>query len=65
MTTPLRIGVAGLGTVGAGVVALLAQNAELIAQRAGRPIIVRAVSARNRDRDRGISLAGFTWTDDP
>lgn len=65
MTTPLRIGVAGLGTVGAGVVALLAQNAELIAQRAGRPIIVQAVSARNRDRERGISLAGFTWADDP
>ncbi len=65
MTRPLSIGIAGLGTVGAGVVTLLRQNADIIAARAGRPIVVTAVSARDRGRDRGISLAGLRWYDDP
>jgi homoserine dehydrogenase len=65
VTRPLSVGVAGLGTVGAGVLTLLRQNAELIAARAGRPIAVTAVSARDRGRDRGISLAGLRWYDDP
>jgi homoserine dehydrogenase len=63
--SPLRVGIAGLGTVGAGVVRLLAENAALITTRAGRPITVTAVSARNKNRDRGVSLAGLTWHDDP
>ncbi len=61
---PLRIGLAGLGTVGAGVIRLLAANQELISRRAGRPIIVTAISARDRSRDRGTDLSGFTWLDD-
>ncbi len=61
--TPLKIGIAGLGTVGAGTVRLLAENAPLIAARAGRPIRVTAVSARDKSRDRGIALAGITWHD--
>ena len=61
---PLRVGIAGLGTVGGGVVKLLAAQGELIAARAGRPIIVTAVSARGK-RDRGFSTEGFTWHDDP
>ncbi len=60
----LRIGIAGLGTVGAGVVRLLAENAELIATRAGVPITVTAVSARQRARDRGVDLAGPHWHED-
>jgi homoserine dehydrogenase len=63
--TPLRIGIAGLGTVGAGVVRLLRDNAALITARAGRPIVVTSVSARDRSRDRGVSLAGLAWHDDP
>ncbi len=62
---PLAIGIAGLGTVGAGVVRLLQENAVLIAARAGRPIIVTAVSARDRTRDRGLTLDGIAWHDDP
>jgi homoserine dehydrogenase len=54
-----------LGTVGAGVVRLLAENAEIITARAGRPIVVTAVSARDRARDRGVSLEGLRWHDDP
>jgi homoserine dehydrogenase len=60
----LRVGIAGLGTVGAGVVRLLRDNAELIAMRAGMPIEVVAVSARHRGLDRGVSLAGMRWHDD-
>jgi homoserine dehydrogenase len=60
----LHIGIAGLGNVGAGVVKILSQNAELVAKRAGRPIVVTAVSARDRNRDRGVSLDGIAWVDD-
>ncbi len=65
MSAALKLGVAGLGTVGAGVVALLRQNAALIAARAGRPIEVVAVSARDRGRDRGVALDGLRWHEDP
>ena len=61
---PLRIALAGLGTVGAGVVRLLDANMALIARRAGRPIQVIAVSARERNRDRGVDISRFAWEDD-
>ena len=61
----LSIGVAGLGTVGAGVLRLLHENAGLVSARAGREIRVTAVSARDRGRDRGVSVAGMRWHDDP
>jgi len=64
MTTPLRIALAGLGTVGSGVIRLINENGAMIAQRAGRPISVVAVSARDRDRDRGIDLGPYKWVDD-
>ncbi|HEY4548257.1 MAG TPA: homoserine dehydrogenase [Pedomonas sp.] len=60
---PLRVGLAGLGTVGAGLVKLLADNAELVSRRANRPIVITAVSARDRTRDRGVDLSGFGWED--
>jgi homoserine dehydrogenase len=62
---PLSVALAGLGTVGAGVLTLLRQNADIVAARAGRPIAVTAVSARDRARDRGVSIAGLRWYDDP
>ncbi|MGG5890307.1 homoserine dehydrogenase [Falsiroseomonas sp. HC035] len=65
MTKPLSIAVAGLGTVGAGVLALLRDNAATITARAGRPLAVTAVSARDRTRDRGVSLSGLRWYEDP
>jgi len=61
---PLRIAIAGLGTVGAGVIRLLDTNAALIAARAGRPIEVVAVAARDRGKDRGVDIARFAWEDD-
>ena len=65
MTAPLRVGIAGLGTVGGGVLAMLRQNAGLIAARAGRPVLVGGVSARDRTRDRGMSVDDLRWFDDP
>ena len=62
---PLKVAIAGLGTVGAGVLKVLRDNADAIAARAGRPIVVTAVSARSRDKDRGVSLETFAWYDDP
>jgi homoserine dehydrogenase len=62
---PLRVGLAGLGTVGGGLLRLLAANATLIARRAGRPIQVTAISARDRARDRGVPTAQLRWHDDP
>ena len=65
MSQPLSIAVAGLGTVGAGVLKLLSENAELVAARAGRPVVVKAVSARDRLRDRGVPVSTLRWYDDP
>ena len=65
MTSPLRIGLAGLGTVGTGVVRILQTHGDLIAVRSGRPIQIVAVSARDRDRDRGVKLDAYAWEDDP
>ncbi len=64
MADALRVALAGLGTVGAGVIRLLDTNGELIARRAGRPIEVVAVSARDRHKDRGVDLSRFDWIDD-
>ena len=61
---PLRIALAGLGTVGAGVIRLIEANAELIARRAGRPLVITAISARDRSKDRGVNLAPYAWEDD-
>ncbi len=65
MTHPLSVALAGLGTVGAGVLKLLRDNADLVAARAGRPIAVTAVAARDRTKDRGVAVSGLRWYDDP
>lgn len=64
MAEPLRIALAGLGTVGAGVIRLVEANAALIARRAGKPIVITAVSARDRTKDRGIDMSSYVWEDD-
>ncbi len=65
MDKPLRLGIAGLGTVGAGVVKIIRQKADLLASRSGRPVVITAVSARNRDKDRGVNLTQYDWEHDP
>ncbi|MBK1841458.1 homoserine dehydrogenase [Azospirillum sp. YIM B02556] len=62
---PLKIAVAGLGTVGAGVLKLLETQGSLIEQRCGRRIEVVAVSARSKGKDRGVALSRVQWFDDP
>ncbi|MDF1728818.1 MAG: homoserine dehydrogenase [Sulfitobacter sp.] len=64
MSTPLRLGIAGLGTVGVGVLRIIRQQAALLEARTGRPIVISAVSARTRDRDRGVSISDYAWEDD-
>jgi homoserine dehydrogenase len=65
MTQPLKIGIAGLGTVGAGVVKLLAEHSRLLALRGGRPLRLVAVSARSKARKRDIDLSAVRWERDP
>jgi homoserine dehydrogenase len=65
MPAPLKVGLAGLGTVGASVVRLIAEQHGSLALRAGRPIEIVAVSARSRSKDRGINLKKMRWVADP
>tara|TARA_Y100001936_G_scaffold254148_1_gene325739 strand:- start:25284 stop:26582 length:1299 start_codon:yes stop_codon:yes gene_type:complete len=65
LSEPLKIAIAGLGTVGVGVVRVLHENGEEISRRCGREIIISAISARDEKRDRGIDLSNYTWFDDP
>jgi homoserine dehydrogenase len=64
MTTPLKIAVAGLGTVGAGIIKIIDQHGELLARRCGRELQVTAVSARDKTKDRGVSLEGMEFFED-
>jgi homoserine dehydrogenase len=64
MADALRIGIAGLGTVGAALIKVLTTRRELLTVSCGRPIEVVAVSARDRSRDRGFDASGFQWFDD-
>ena len=64
MAEPLRIALAGLGTVGVGVIRLIETNHDMIAARAGRPISITAVTARERGKDRGVDLSPYAWVDD-
>ncbi len=65
MTTPLKIAIAGLGTVGGGVAQLLLQHGDELAERAGRPLELIAVSARDRKKQRAVDVSGLDWRDDP
>jgi homoserine dehydrogenase len=61
---PLRLGIAGLGTVGTGLLKLIEANAALLEARAGRAIAVTAVSARDRNKDRGVDLSAYAFEED-
>jgi homoserine dehydrogenase len=64
-TVPLRVGIAGLGTVGAAAARILLARGEALARIAGRGIVLAAVSARDRKRARGVDLSNIAWFDDP
>jgi len=61
---PLRLGIAGLGTVGIGVVKIVQAHADLMARRTGRMVEITAVSARNRNRNRSADISAYAWEDD-
>jgi homoserine dehydrogenase len=65
MAVPLKVGIAGLGTVGASVIELIQSQRETLAARCGRPIDVIAVCARSRSKKRPVALKGLRWVDDP
>lgn len=65
MSDPLRLGIAGLGTVGVGVVRIIRRQSALLEARTGRKITISAVSARTKGRDRGVNLDSYAWEDDP
>jgi len=62
---PLRIAIAGLGTVGGGVARLLLLRAAELAARAGRPLEIVGVSARDRKKRRAGDVSAIAWSDDP
>jgi homoserine dehydrogenase len=62
---PLKVGVAGLGTVGTALVSQIAHQRDHLAVRCGRTIEVVAVCARSRAKNRGLDLKSLRWFDDP
>jgi homoserine dehydrogenase len=62
---PLRLAIAGLGTVGASVARHVQANADAFAAKAGRAVAIAAVCARSKAKDRGVDLSGVRWFDDP
>ena len=65
MSNPIRIGIAGLGTVGAGLIKIIQKNSNILEARAGKPIKIIAVSALSKSKDRGVDLTAYEWEDDP
>ncbi len=61
----VRIALAGLGTVGTGVIKIVQTHQALLGERAGQAVEIVAVSARSRTKDRGIDLSSYAWEDDP
>ena len=65
MVAPLKVGIAGLGTVGAEVVRLIESHGKILSARCGRGVRVTAVTARSQAKKRGLDLRGVTWAKDP
>src|SRR5258708_24554269 len=65
MIAPLKVGLAGLGTVGAAVMHLIEREQAALSARCGRPIEVVAVTARSRTKKRAVNLKGLKWARDP
>ena len=65
MTKPLRLGIAGLGTVGVGVIKIIQEKLSTLEARTGKKIIISAVTARSKTKQRGIDLTPYQWEKDP
>ena len=64
MTKPLRLGIAGLGTVGVGVIKIIQNKLSLLEARTGKQILISAVTAKSKTKDRGIDLSPYQWERD-
>ena len=65
MKTGLQLGIAGLGTVGAEVARQVISNNAHFQRQAGMAVTITAVSARDADKDRGFSMQGIQFCDNP
>ncbi len=65
MSKPLRVGIAGLGTVGGGTLSVLLKHKDMLAQRCGRDVVVAGISSRDKAKDRGVDISGLAWFADP
>lgn len=65
MSDVLKLGIAGLGTVGTGVIKIIQNHADLLTIRSGRSITISAVSAQSRHKDRTVDISEYAWEDDP
>ena len=65
MTKPLRLGIAGLGTVGVGVIKIIQNKLSLLEARTGKQILISAVTAKSKTKERGIDLSSYQWERDP
>ena len=65
MADPIKLGIAGLGTVGAGLIKIVQNNLNILEARSGRTIQITAVSALSKSKDRGVDLSSYAWESDP
>ncbi len=65
MSNSLRLGIAGLGTVGAALVRIVQEKHDMLTARCGQSVVVTCVNARSKSKDRGVDLSNLTWIDDP
>jgi homoserine dehydrogenase len=65
MSNHLRLGIAGLGTVGAALVRMVQEKEEMLTTRCGQAISITGVNARSKNKDRGIDVSSAKWFDDP
>ena len=65
MTKPLRLGIAGLGTVGVGVIKIIQNKLSLLEARTGKQILISAVTAKSKTKDRGVDLSSYQWEEAP
>lgn len=63
--TTLRIGIAGLGTVGGGTLSILTKHAKLLKERTGLDVVITGLSARDKSKNRGVDVSKIRWYDNP
>jgi len=64
MSKTIKVAIAGLGTVGVGVVANIQRGQELLAARTGSQIAITAVSSRTKS-GRAVDISAYQWFDNP